>query len=296
MGSAGGSIFAALALALNALAWGVSWWPFRVLQEMGVHPLWATALIYVVALAGFLVVRPQTLLMFGRSRGLWLLALAAGLTNVGFNWAVAIGDVVRVVLLFYLMPAWAVILAWPLLGERPNQGSLLRLTLALAGVVVVLKTPDVEWPLPQSLADWLALMGGMGFALTNVMLRRLRDVPSVASVFAMFLGGAVMAGLVALLGMQQGVVSALPAWNTTWPMWVLGLSLAFLAGNLGLQYGASRLSAGATSLIMLLEILFASASSILLGASELSFRTVLGGAMILVAALLSAGVSQPEGP
>jgi drug/metabolite transporter (DMT)-like permease len=168
--------------------------------------------------------------------------------------------------------------------------------LALAGVVVVLKTPAVDWPLPQSLADWLALMGGMGFALTNVMLRRMRDAPPVASVFAMFLGGAGLAGLVALLGMQQGVVNALPAWNTTWPLWVLGLSLAFLAGNLGLQYGAARLSASATSLIMLLEILFASASSVLLGASELGTRTVLGGVMILVAALLSALAPEPTTP
>jgi hypothetical protein len=30
--------------------------------------------------------------------------LHPGLTNVGFNWAVTVGDVVRVVLLFYLMP------------------------------------------------------------------------------------------------------------------------------------------------------------------------------------------------
>ena len=45
------------------------------------------------------------------------------MTNVGFNWAVTMGDVVRVVLLFYLMPLWAVLLAWPLLGERPTPRS-----------------------------------------------------------------------------------------------------------------------------------------------------------------------------
>ncbi len=100
--------------------------------------------------------------------------LAAGLTNVGFNWAVTVGDVVRVVLLFYLMPAWVVLLAWPLLGERPGAGSLLRLGLALAGVVIVLKTPASPWPIPENLADWLALMGGFCFALTNILLRRLR--------------------------------------------------------------------------------------------------------------------------
>jgi drug/metabolite transporter (DMT)-like permease len=34
-----------------------------------------------------------------------------------FNWAVTIGDVGRVVLLFYLMPAWAALFARLVLGE-----------------------------------------------------------------------------------------------------------------------------------------------------------------------------------
>jgi drug/metabolite transporter (DMT)-like permease len=44
----------------------------------------------------------------------WALLAAAGLANAGINWAVTVGDVVRVVLLFYLMPAWVVLLAWRL--------------------------------------------------------------------------------------------------------------------------------------------------------------------------------------
>ena len=39
----------ALALTLNAFTWGVSWWPFRQLQAAGLHPLWATVLIYLLA-------------------------------------------------------------------------------------------------------------------------------------------------------------------------------------------------------------------------------------------------------
>jgi drug/metabolite transporter (DMT)-like permease len=290
-------LWAALGLLANAFTWGVSWWPFRQLQSMGVHPLWSTACIYLIAVSALLALRPTACQGFLRAPGLWLLLLASGLANVGFNWAVTVGDVVRVVLLFYLMPAWVVLLAWPLLGERPTRGSLLRLALALSGMVVVLKTPGSAWPWPRDLADLLALLGGFAFGLNNILLRKLHgSVPASSSVLAVFGGGALMSLLVAVLGLEQGLVSALPAPDSGWLLGVGALSLFILVGNLGLQYGAARLSASATSIIMLAEIVFASASSVLLGASALSGRTLLGGALILLAALWSALAPEPPGP
>ena len=67
----------------------------------------------------------------------------------------------------------------------------------------------------------------------------------------------------------------------------MALSLTFLVGNLALQYGAARLSASATSLIMLSEVVFASVSAVWLGAGELSTSTLVGGGLILLASLLS---------
>jgi drug/metabolite transporter (DMT)-like permease len=286
------SLLPALALVFNALVWGVSWWPFRELQSHGLHPLWATAIIFVFSLLCLLLVRPGAWRGLLQHPMLWLLMAASGLTNVGFNWAVTMGDVVRVVLLFYLMPAWVVLLAWPLLGERPGAGSLLRLALALTGLVIVLKTPASPWPVPESLADWLALMGGFSFALTNILLRRLNQTPGESRILAMFGGGALMATGAAASGVGLGLMAAPPAPSSAWVGVAILISLAFLAGNLALQYGASRLSASTTSLIMLSEVVFASVSSVMLGAGELSARTLFGGGLILLAVLLAAGSSQ----
>ncbi len=288
------SALPALALSLNALVWGVSWWPFRALQSEGLHPLWATAIIYAFALACVTVVRPGAWKVLMATPLLWLLVLSSGLTNVGFNWAVTTGDVVRVILLFYLMPGWVVLLAWPLLGEKPTPASLLRLALALTGVVIVLKTPDAAWPVPESLADWLALMGGFSFALTNILLRKLSHAREGASMLAMFSGGATMATLAAFVAMGAGLATAPPAPSLSWVALAAFLCLAFLAGNMGLQYGAARLSASATSLIMLTEVVYASGSSVLLGSGTLTTRTLLGGALILTASLLSALPSRAD--
>lgn len=282
-----------LALLLNALVWGVSWWPFRQLEGLGLHPLWATALIYGFSLMCLLAWRPAAWRGLAAHPALWALMLASGLTNVGFNWAVTVGDVVRVVLLFYLMPAWSILLAWWLLDEKPTRGALLRLALALLGVMLVLKTPDSPWPLPETAADGLALMGGFCFALTNALLRKLQHTPDAARAVAMFAGGTFTATLVALAGVAHGVVPALPPMSVAWWPLALLLSAAFLAGNLALQYGAARLAAHMTALIMLSEVVFASLSAVLLGAAALSGRTVAGGCLIGLAALLAIWPSRP---
>ena len=96
----GGLSLASAALILNAFIWGVSWWPLRELQNAGLHPLWSTAMVYILVLIALLVLRLNSWRAFASCPQLWLLALMSGLTNVGFNWAVTVGDVVRVVLLF----------------------------------------------------------------------------------------------------------------------------------------------------------------------------------------------------
>ena len=278
----------AAALLLNAFVWGVSWWPFRELHRHGLHPLWATALIYSVSLVLLLIARPNAWRKLRSEPLLWLLMIASGLTNVGFNWGVTVGDVVRVVLLFYLMPAWTVVLAWIFLGERPTAASLLRLAIAMAGVVIVLKAPETPWPVPQTIADWLALAGGFSFASTNIVLRRLRHVESSARIFSMFAGGTVLATLSALIGMSVALVPPLPAPQLEWTAVGLALSLGFLASNMALQFGASHLDAHSSALIMLSEVVFASVSSVALGAATLTPRVAAGGALILAAAAWSA--------
>jgi drug/metabolite transporter (DMT)-like permease len=302
-------VLAVLALALNALVWGLSWWPLHQLHANGLHPLWATAAVFALATLVLCFISPQGWRHFKEHPQLWWLMAASGLTNIGFNWAVTTGDVVRVVLLFYLMPTWSLLLAWWMLGDRPTRGALMRLSLALVGVLLVLKTHESSWPLPQDLSDVLALLAGFTFALTNIWLLRLQHTPESSRMLAMFGGGALMASACAALATLTGVipavfaaslngleVSGISTWLSdahvlqtigAWTPYVVGLSAAFLVSNFTLQYGAARLSAHTTAMVMMSEVVFASVSSVALGASALTWRVGLGGGMIVLAALLA---------
>jgi len=276
-----------LALVFNAFTWGVSWWPFRQLEARGLHPLWATALIYLLALLCISAWRPASWVQLLRAPALWVLVLASGTTNAAFNWGVTIGDVVRVVLLFYTMPLWAVLLARLVLHERLSLLAGTRVLLALSGAAIVLWPADSGLPLPRSLAEALGLLGGFAFALNNVMLRREAHRPELARALAMFLGGAVVAATLALALGTQGLVSAPPAPARPWLLGALALGLLFLLSNLTLQYGAARLSANVTAVVMVTEVLFASVSAVWLGAGRLSLPLLVGGTLIVAAALLA---------
>jgi drug/metabolite transporter (DMT)-like permease len=208
------------------------------------------------------------------------------------------------------------LLAWWILGERPTRGALMRLSLALVGVLLVLKTPESSWPLPQDLPDVLALLAGFSFALTNIWLLRLQHAPESSRMVAMFGGGAVMATVCAALATFAGVIPAVLTMPvdgldvsamaaslgnattlqavTTWAPYVVGMSAAFLVSNFTLQYGAARLSAHTTAMVMMSEVVFASVSSVALGASTLSWRIALGGGMIVLAALLASQAHTPK--
>jgi len=289
---------AALALVFNAFVWGTSWWPLRRLQEAGLHPLWATTIIFTLASLAIAIARPRACMQVATTPALWLLVAAAGLTNATFNWAIVIGDVVRVVLLFYLMPLWTVLLARVVLGERLTKAAALRIGLGAIGAAIVLWPPAAGnstassfadlLPLPRSLADWLGVVGGFSFAFNNVMLRREANRPEEGRSLAMFLGGAVVAAALAAFLTTTGAAAAPPA--PAWPWLALtgALTLVFLAGNLSLQYGAARLPANRTAVVMLTEVVFASLSAIALGGGTLTARLAVGGAFIVAGAVLAA--------
>jgi len=277
---------------MNAGLWGLSWIPYKAMEAHGLSILWATALAYAALTLGLFLMHRETIrTQLHWSNPLWTMALCYGLTNTCFNWALALGDVVRVVLLFYLMPVWSACFARWLLHERLGLEGAARLLLALGGAVIVLGGVGST----GGAADLLAIAGGLFFGLANVLLRKAEHQSQAARLWMMFAGSGlvpllVLLAMAGLTGLQlwpgQSLGSVSPPWTASshaflWlPVVIIGLALA----NFALQFGASRLPAQVTSLLMLSEIVFAAVSAALILRTTPPPHEWIGGLLIVAAA------------
>jgi hypothetical protein len=66
-----------LGLLLNALVWGLSWWPLREMQALGLHPLWSSGLIFGLALVVLSFWKPAAWQQLLNTPALWTLMIAA---------------------------------------------------------------------------------------------------------------------------------------------------------------------------------------------------------------------------
>jgi drug/metabolite transporter (DMT)-like permease len=89
------------------------------------------------------------------------------------------------------------------------------------------------------------------------------------------------------LAAQGTTVAWPPPVSAAWVGLAGSLGVLFLFGNLALQYGAARLPANRTAVVMLTEVFFAAASAVALGGEVLTWPLVIGGVLIGLAAALA---------
>jgi drug/metabolite transporter (DMT)-like permease len=278
-------ILPVLSLLLSATLWGLVWYPLRLLEAQGLQGLWLTLASYTAALA-------LGLAWLWRGRHDWraqpvvllLMTLAVGWCNVAFVLAVLDGTVVRVLLLFYLSPLWALVLGWVFLREHPGSSGLLVFLLAIAGAVTMLWDTEMGMPWPRDDADWLAVSSGLAFAFSNVMVRKMHSVSVPTKSAASWLGVVLVAGVWIALADVAVPRVALSTWVGAATLGWFG----FFVMSLAVIYGVSRMPVHRSAVILLFELVVGAVSSLLLTDEQVLLQEWLGGALILVAAYLAA--------
>ena len=265
--------------------WGVIWYPMRLLDAAGLNGVWLTLVLYASALAFSL---PRSAASLGEFRAapatLAALALVGGWTNVAFIEAVLHGDIVRVLLLFYLSPLWATVLGWLVLGERVSLRSLASLALAMGGALLMLWNPHTHGAWPRGASDWFAISSGFAFAAGNVLVRRMEEISVTAKSLAIWLGVLIVAvGMIALLHLAPPPAGA-GAFGGAVALGLFGI----LVMTLLVQYGVSHMPVHRSAVIMLFELVAGAVSQQLLTTEQVGAREWAGGALIIAGAYLSA--------
>lgn len=281
-----------LSLVIGACLWGVVWYPMRWFQAQGLSGLMLTLILYASALVVSLPVTSNTFREWrGQTHVLLPLALLAGWTNIAFVLAVLQGNVVRVMLLFYLSPAWSLLLARVFLGESISRRALWTLSLSLLGALILL-WPHTAQSAPFSQADVLGLTAGLAFSASNILTRALTHISLAAKASTVWAG---VTALSLVLVYAQHLPLPPVSWRVLGAAVLLG-AVGILAMTYLIQYGVSALPAQRSSVLMLIELLAGALSQHALTQETLAPAAWVGGGLIALAAYGAARGPDGAGP
>ena len=283
----------AWALLAGAAFWGVVWYPYRLIAHAGLDGFWASFITYGLALLAGVAIFPRKARVLARLTP-WaiVMGLAIGWSNLAYVLSVLQGEVLRVLLLFYLAPLWTVPLARLLLRERLDSAGLVTMALAFAGAVTMLWHPELGMPWPRDGAEWLGLLAGFLVALGNVLVRKLDHLDDAEKSIVIWLG-VVVAALVLLPASKVPAARAF-AIALDHAGIIAGIAVGLVVLGLSLQYGLARMPANRAIVILLLELVVAAVAAWLLAGERPRARDGLGGALIVAATLFSAWATRPE--
>jgi drug/metabolite transporter (DMT)-like permease len=282
-----------IALLVGAAIWGLLWYPYRLLEQAGITGPAATAITYVVALLlGLLVFRNnlQRSRIFGRYPHLLLwIGLCAGWANLAYVLGVIHGEIMRVMLLFYLAPLWTIVFARLLLDEVLSLHGYLIIAFSLAGAIIMLWQPEHGFLLPSSYGDWMGISAGFMFALSNVLSRKDQYHGIRLKSVAVWIGVALVAFGYSLFLPDLPIPSDISAGTY---LLLLGVGLTVFALSLVVQYGLTHTPANQAIVIMLFELVVAGIGAYFLTNEVMTLREWIGGAMIVSASLFSARMNR----
>lgn len=271
-------------LLFSASLWGLSWWPLKQFVAAGLSGPVLSMLAYgLVGLVTFALLWRERTAWRSQTGLLLALALVGGWANTSFVNALMLGDVVRVMFLFYLSPVWSVLGGCLFLGERVRARRALAVALAVLGLWFVMGGANVLQS-PLSTADLLALSAGLAFAGNNIIARAAQAIPMRSKTVAVFLGCSVLSIATVV---WQGV--AVPALSAPVFLGVLAYGFGWLVlATATWQYGVTHLESGRAGVVMVAELLVAVLTATWLGDEHLSPVEWVGGALIALAALIEA--------
>ena len=164
-------------LAITSVGWGFNW-PVTKYLLSELPPLTlrgVTGVIGAGLLALLAILNGQSLRV---PREWWPRRVMAAFFNVTC-WMVLMGLALlwlpasEAALIAYTMPIWASMMAWPVLGERPNLLRVISLAMAFAGLSAIMGGNGFAASMSKLPGIIMALGGAVGFAVGTILAKKL---------------------------------------------------------------------------------------------------------------------------
>ena len=276
---------AKLACLYAGAVWGLFWIPLRALEEVGIHGLWITVvyfLIPTICLIPVTLKRWKHVKMGGLS--LQLTAMISGGALLLYSSSIIYTDVVRAMLLFYLTPIWATILARVFLGDAITPSRIVAMAMAILGMLTIFGL-GARFPIPQNIGDWLGIASGVLWAIAMVRLRMSESHSAIELTAGFFQWSLIFSASAAFLlapAYIPKVEQALPAL----PLLLIFMALLVLPGTYASLWGPKYLSPGIVGLLFMTEIVVGAISVALLAGEPFGIRELTGVLLIAGASML----------
>ena len=273
-----------LVLVFASCLWGLSWLPLKALSGLGFEGI--SLILFGHFILSVMFFRSGFKLSFIRSHAKPLLGIfiAGGSAILCFTYALIYGDVIRIMILFYLLPVWGVIGGRLFLGEHIDWVRWLGMLFALTGAALILGGPEI-FDEPPTWIDFIAFCSGLFFAANNIFFRAADAVPLATKLLAMFVGCSVIC-MVTLIFTQESVPLDLPVTNY---LWLVLYSITWLLiANFLSQWAVTKMEAGRSSIIMIFELFAAVISAMLIGGETMDLLESIGCGLVVIAAFLEA--------
>jgi probable blue pigment (indigoidine) exporter len=195
----------------------------------------------------------------------------------------AITPVTVETLLFAFEVVLVVLLAWPLLGERPNMGKLALAAIGALGIVLIADAGSAAAPVP-AIGVVLITAGVVAAALDTVVSRAISlEADPLAMTAASHLAGLALVAITLMVAPQQPW-AALMDWRILPPLALSGLLLHGLA-TVAFNFGLARVSAGTAALLFPSVSLMTAIGAYAFLGERLAAPQLLGGGLVILAAL-----------
>ena len=276
---------AKLACLYAGAVWGLFWIPLRALEEAGINGLWITVvyfLIPTICLIPVVILRWQHVKEGGVS--LQLTTMLSGGALLLYSTSIVYTDVVRAMLLFYLTPIWATILARIFLGDLITPSRIIAMLMAILGMLTIFGL-GARFPIPQNIGDWLGIGSGFLWAVAMVRIRMSESHSAIELTAGFFQWSLIFsAGAAFLLAPSQipKIEQVLPAL----PLLLIFMALLVLPGTYASLWGPKYLSPGIVGLLFMTEIIVGAISVALLAGEPFGIRELMGVLLIAGASML----------